>query len=83
MAYQKENVQELADKVMKVAEAFSDGFQLSDDSDEIMAVVPALVNASDEFKEDAASALMHLGARLLEKGADMRRAKADAEPPVE
>lgn len=83
MAYNKQHPVNLADRMIDVGVAFGDGFQLTEDSDEIMAVVPAIVASADEFKEDTASALMHLGSRLMDKGADMRRAEKDAEaqPP--
>jgi len=76
MAFEKENVFTLGDVLISAGVAFSDGFQLTEDSDEIMAVIPALMNSVDEFKEDFPSAIMYLGSQLMEKGADLRRAKA-------
>ena len=80
MAYNKAHLQAMADALLNMGIAFSDGFQLADDSDEMMALVPAAINSADEFKEDLPSALMHLGGRLMEMGGDLRRTKKDATP---
>ena len=78
MAYNKDQVQALADAVLNMGVAFSDGVQLNEDADEMLALVPAGLGAADEFKEDLASTLMYLGARITEKGADLRRAAKEA-----
>jgi len=75
--YEKDQVLKLGDAVFEVGVAFSDGVQITDDSDEVLAVIPALLGAANEFKEDLPAALMHLGSELLEKGADLKRLKAE------
>jgi hypothetical protein len=80
MAYEKEHPQGLADAMINMGMAFSDGVQLTEDTDEMLALVPAGLNSADEFKEDAASTFMYLGGRMLEKAADLRRAQKEAEP---
>jgi hypothetical protein len=76
MAYEKAQVQALAQALFNMGVAFSDGVQLSEDSDEMLAVVPAAIGAADEFTADLASTLMYLGSKLLELGADLKRAQA-------
>jgi hypothetical protein len=83
MAYEKQQVLNLGDAVFNVGVAFSDGIQLAEDADEMLAVVPAFIGAADEFKADLAATLMYLGSQLLEKGADLKRQQAEqAAPPA-
>lgn len=85
MAYEKANAHNLAVAFFNMGKALSDGFQLSQDSDEMMALVPAGLASMDEFKEDLPSTLMYVGAKLMDLGADLRRTQKEAEvdPPVE
>jgi hypothetical protein len=79
MPYDPQHPANLADKVADMGIAFKDGFQLAEDSDEIMALVPAGLAAADEFKEDLPSTLMYIGAQLMKRGADLRREMKEAE----
>ena len=78
MAYEKPQVVGLGDAIVAAGVAFSDGFQLTEDSDEVLAVGTALVTAADEFKEDPVAALLHVAGRIADVAGDMKRAAAEA-----
>lgn len=82
MAYDKTQVTALADSLFAAGVAFSDGIQLGDDSDEILAIIPAVVGAADEFQGDVAATIMYLGSRLLELGGDLKRQTSNMPDPV-
>jgi hypothetical protein len=70
MAYDKSQLMAFGDAIFKAGLAFQDGFQLTDDSDEILAVGMALVAAADEFKADPVAASLHVAARVADLAGD-------------
>jgi hypothetical protein len=80
MAYDKNALIILGNSVVDAGVAFGDGFQLAEDSDEILAVVTSIVGSAGSFKEDTVAALLHLAGRITDLAGDIRRAQA--QPPV-
>lgn len=79
MAYNKQDVTNLADKLVAAVDAVVvDGFQLSDDSDELAGVAMAIPPVANEAK-DTDAFILHLIEALAGKIGDRR---VDPEPPV-
>ena len=72
MAYEKQQVQALADAVVDSILAVRDGGIGADDVDEAINLFQKLAAAADEFKTDTDAAALHLSARMAERFGDMR-----------
>lgn len=71
MAYDKDQVQAVADAVYDVVQAVKDGLDVSDMTAG-MALMTAFMAAADEFKNDTDAAGLHMGARLMDRFGDSR-----------
>lgn len=71
MAYNKSEVEAVADAVMNAIKAVKDGIGV-DDTAAAIALFTAFAAAADEFKNDTDAAVLHLGGRLMTSYGDTR-----------